>query len=343
MSQGTDAQHSAREVLDAETAAARAKLAELRRDVALVQEQLGSLDVARVVQVNEQLVLAAMRADEIAKEAVADLHRLQRMADQHNGHLRDANEQLVLKGIQAHELEARSEAAHRRQVAFLATVAHELRNPLAPIRTAANLLSRAEKEPATLERLRGIIERQVAHMARLIEDLLDAARGDVGQFRLDLAEIDLLAVIEQALEAARPLAEAREHTLQVHVPPGPVMVHADPTRLAQVFCNLLDNACKYTPKGGEITLTVLAGAEAVTIGVADNGIGISAPALPHVFDMFVQETRAHQLDKAGLGIGLAVVRSLVTAHGGNIVAHSAGEQQGSEFVVTLPLRQATAA
>ena len=151
-------------------------------------------------------------------------------------------------------------------------------------------------------------------------------------------EVDLLAVIDQSLEVARPLADARGHALHAHLPPGPLLVRGDPTRLAQVFCNLLDNACKYTPKGGEIRLTVLVGVDTVSVSVADNGIGISANDLSRVFEMFVQETRAHQLDKAGLGIGLAVVRSLVTAHGGTIVVHSAGEHQGSEFVVTLPWR-----
>src|SRR5690606_3592843 len=202
--------------------------------------------------------------------------------EQQQRNLRDANEQLVLQGLAAYELEARSEDAHRRQVRFLATVAHELRNPLAPIRTAAALLSRVEKEPATLERLRGIIERQVAHMARLIEDLLDAARGDAGAFRIEAAGVDLHSVLDHALEVAEPQAQSRGHALQVHLPPGQLLVHGDATRLAQVFCNLLDNACKYTPPGGEITLRVLVGADAVTISVADNGIGISAAALPGV-------------------------------------------------------------
>lgn len=339
MSETDDRQTSARQQVDAETRRARSKLAALRRDIALLQKQLGTLDAARMAQVNEQLVMASLRADEIASEAIADLQRLRAKSEQHQSTLRDANEQLVLKGLQAHELEARSEEAHQRQVQFLATVAHELRNPLAPIRTAAHVLSRAEKEPAMLERLGGIIERQVAHMARLIEDLLDATRGDAVGFRLDLAEVDLLDVIEQSLEVARPMAEARGHTLQVRLPKGRVTLHGDATRLAQVFCNLLDNACKYTRREGRITLDVQSGDDAVTVTVSDNGIGISAQGLPRVFEMFGQEARAKELDAAGLGIGLAVVRSLVAAHGGCIVAHSAGEGQGSEFVVTLPLRQ----
>jgi signal transduction histidine kinase len=176
-------------------------------------------------------------------------------------------------------------------------------------------------------------------MARLIEDLLDAARGNIGGFRLDWTEVDLLAVIGQSLEVAQPLVEARGHTLHVRLPPAPLTLQGDATRLAQVFCNLLDNACKYTPRGGEITLEARVGDDAVTVAISDNGIGISAEALPRVFEMFGQEARAKDVDAAGLGIGLAVVRSLVEAHGGSIVAHSAGAGLGSEFVVTLPLRQ----
>ena len=335
--EGHPAQQTGTAALQTETAAARARLAELRREIAVVQEQLVGVDVARMAEVNERLVQAALRADDIAREAVDDLQRLRRMTEQHHGRLRDTNEQLVLKGLEAHDLEVRSDEAHRNQIRFLATVAHELRNPLSPIRTAAQLLARAGGDPAILARLQGIIERQAGHMARLIEDLLDAARGDVGAFRMERQEVDLRAVLEQALEASRPAIEERGQVLVERLPNGPVLVDGDPTRLAQVFCNLLDNARKYTPRGGEVALTALAGTTEVTVSVADNGIGIHPDALPHVFDLFVREARASDLDHSGLGIGLSVVRSLVEAHGGRIEAHSAGVDGGSEFLVSLPL------
>lgn len=326
-----------RESLRAEIEAARSELAELHRDIAAARAQLGHADPERLMQANQQLVLAAMRADDIALQATKDLQRLRRMSGQNQDSLRDANEQLVLRGLEAHELEARSEAAHRKQVRFLATVAHELRNPLSPIRTAAQLLARAGGDPATLARLQGIIERQAAHMTRLVEDLLDAARGDVGAFRMERQVLDLRTVLEQALETTRPAIAERGQTLLERLPTGPILVDGDPTRLAQVFCNLLDNARKYTPRGGEVALTALAGLSEVTVSVADDGMGIAPEALTHVFDMFARESRAPDVDRSGLGIGLAVVRSLVEAHGGRIEAHSAGPDRGSEFVVSLPL------
>ena len=324
-------------LLEAETAAARSELARLRRDLARVQDQLGGLDVSRMLQVNEQLVLAAGRAEEIANAAAADVQRLRRAAANRQGVLRDANEQLVLQALDARELEAKAEEAHRRQVLFLATVAHELRNPLSPIRTAAQLLGRTGGDPEALARLQGIIERQVAHMARLVEDLLDGARGDAGTFRIERRDVDLQRVLAQALEASLPLLQERNQRLQEQRPAMPIWVSGDSTRLAQVFCNLLDNASKYTPRGGELRLSVRVAEGNVTVSVADNGIGIHPDALDHVFDLFVREPRAFDLDKAGLGIGLSVVRSLVEAHGGTIVAHSAGVDRGSEFVITLPL------
>lgn len=251
--------------------------------------------------------------------------------------LREANEQLVLAAMNARELEAQAEGAHRRQIQFLAVVAHELRNPLAPIRTAAELLDKGRHDAALMKRLKIIIERQVAHMARLVDDLLDGSRVGVGKFRLERSRIDLADVFAAAIDSCRPAMLLRRQTLIMPPLPGPLPVLADPVRLAQVFSNLLENASKYSPEGAAITLTVQSLGGVACIGIADTGIGISAEAMPHIFDLFVQGPQAWSHPNRGMGIGLAVVRNLVEAHHGSVLARSAGPDQGSEFVVTLPL------
>jgi diguanylate cyclase (GGDEF)-like protein len=250
--------------------------------------------------------------------------------------LREANEQLVIAALASQELERQVEEVHSRQIKFLAMVAHELRNPLTPIRTAAELLKRARSDDALVGRLQGVIERQVAHMARLVEDLLDGSRVSTGKFRLERDTVDLVEVLGIAVESCRPAIDKRQQQLKLALPAGPVLVQGDAVRLAQVFGNLLDNASKYTPEGGDISLAMSPADRAVVIVVADNGIGIAQEALQHVFDLFVQGTRALTAQNRGLGIGLAVVRELVEAHGGTVVATSAGKDLGSEFVVTLP-------
>jgi len=251
--------------------------------------------------------------------------------------LREANEQLLLSVLGAQQVEEQADEAQRRQIKFFAMVAHELRNPLNPIRTATELLDHAGTDEAMLARLQGIIKRQVAHMTRLIEDLLDGSRLNAGTLRIERSRVDLADIIDLAIESCRPSFDARRQRLTTRLPDGPLQVHGDPVRLAQIFTNLLDNAAKYTPEGGEIALAVVVHDHSMTATVSDNGIGISAEALPRIFDLFVQDTRARALHKGGLGIGLAVVRELVEAHGGTIVARSAGPDLGSEFVVTLPL------
>lgn len=251
--------------------------------------------------------------------------------------LREANEQLVLSAMLARDLEAQAAVAHRRQIQFLAIVAHELRNPLAPIRTAAELLDKGRHDAALMTRLKIIIERQVAHMARLVDDLLDGSRVGVGKFRLERSRIDLADVFGAAIDSCRPAMLTRRQTLAMPQLPGPLPVLADPVRLAQVFSNLLENASKYSPEGATITLTVQSLGGVACIGIADTGIGISPEAMPHIFDLFVQGPQAWPHPNRGLGIGLAVVRNLVEAHHGSVLARSGGQDQGSEFVVTLPL------
>lgn len=262
----------------------------------------------------------------------------QRELKQHQFHdLREANEQLVLSSLAAHEAQEQARQAQQRQVKFMAMVAHELRNPLAPIRTAAGLLNRARANEKQHEKLQEIIKRQLTHMARIIDDLLDGSRVDNGKFHLECAPIDLIDILNVAIDSCIPAMSAKLQHLRVELPQGPLDVNGDPVRLDQIFRNLLDNATKYTPKGGSIALTGVMIHQTAVITVSDNGIGITAEALPRVFGLFVQDQRAVAVHGGGLGIGLAVVRELVEAHGGSVVASSAGHDLGSEFVVTLPV------
>nr|WP_246312472.1 diguanylate cyclase [Aquabacterium terrae] len=251
--------------------------------------------------------------------------------------LQEANQNLVLAALSAQQLQAAAEQAHARQAEILAVVAHELRTPLAPILTAAALLGRGRADEPLLHFVQGVIERQVVHMTRLVADLLDVSRSHTGKLRLERQAVDLAVLIDAAVQACRPAMDARLQHFDVFVPAGALRVDGDPVRLTQVLCNLLDNASKYTPVGGEIGLSVQAALEEIAITVSDNGIGISAEALPRIFEPFVQDRHAVGFNGAGLGIGLTVVRELVEAHGGGVIASSAGSGFGSRFVVTLPV------
>jgi signal transduction histidine kinase len=223
------------------------------------------------------------------------------------------------------------------QADLLAVVAHELRNGLMPIRLAAAQLRSAGKDELSLVRLRVTIERQLDHMARLVGDLLDISRPGSGSLRLERVQVDMGKVLSEALAACRPGMEAREQHLQLDLPAVLPAMEGDPVRLAQVARNLLDNASKYSPRGACISVSVIAKDGALAMTVADNGIGITAEVLPHIFERFVQDPHAVAFNGAGLGIGLSVVREWVQAHGGDVIARSAGRGQGSQFVVTLPL------
>jgi PAS domain S-box-containing protein len=233
--------------------------------------------------------------------------------------------------------------ADRRKDEFLATLAHELRNPLAPILNSVAVL----KAPAATEtdqwELRNVIERQVQHMSRLLDDLLDVNRITTGKFELRKARVALAAVMEAALETSRPLIEAGGHELTVSKPPEPIDLHADLVRLAQVFGNLLNNAAKYTDRGGHIWFSAERQGDDVVVSVRDNGIGISHEALPRIFDMFSQASPALQRSQGGLGIGLSLVQGLVELHGGSVTAKSDGPGRGSEFRVRLPIGVGSAA
>ncbi len=235
-------------------------------------------------------------------------------------------------------LEAALREADRRKNEFLATLAHELRNPLAPLRTGLQLL-KLVKERSAEEQTIAMLERQLAQMVRLIDDLLDISRINHNKLELRKALIPLSSVIENAVETARPLIDARGHTLTVSLPGSPVMLDADLTRLAQVFWNLLSNSAKYTDPGGHIDLSARLVDGEIDLSVKDDGIGIPPDAFPGLFMLFAQVHRSREQTQGGLGIGLALVKGLVEMHGGHVRARSAGPGCGSEFIVRLPVAE----
>ena len=232
--------------------------------------------------------------------------------------------------------------ADRRKDEFLATLAHELRNPLAPIRNAVEVLKEANDDP-NLRWSRDVIERQVRHMSRLLEDLLDVSRISHNKLELRRERTVLAEVIQSAVETSRPIIDSGRHTLHLEVSGHSIFVDVDPVRMAQVFSNLLNNAAKYTPPGGHIHLSVVRQGSEVAISVKDDGIGIAPEMMPHIFDIFAQGQRATDGAQGGLGIGLSLSRGVVELHGGRIEARSEGRGRGSEFIVSLPLVSAPVA
>ena len=225
---------------------------------------------------------------------------------------------------------------------FLATLAHELRNPLAPIRAALQVMRLAPDDPQAIAASETIIDRQVQQMVRLIDDLLDLSRISRGKIELRKERIDLDDALQSAIETSRPLIEEYGHHLAVSLPGEPVPLNADLTRLAQVFLNLLNNAAKYTERGGQIWLSAERRGDTAVVGVRDTGIGIPPQMLPRVFEMFTQVDRSLERAQGGLGIGLTLVQRLVEMHGGSVEAHSEGAGKGSEFVVRLPVAREAA-
>ncbi|MEC4722546.1 PAS domain S-box protein [Noviherbaspirillum sp. CPCC 100848] len=226
--------------------------------------------------------------------------------------------------------------ADRRKDEFLAMLAHELRNPLAPIAAAADLLGLCRLDEARLRQTSDIIARQVRHMTELIDDLLDVSRVTRGLVKLSKAKLDAKRILSDAVEQVRPLIEARRHRLAVHTPPDTAFVLGDVKRLVQAIANLLNNAAKYTPEGGDIVLSMEVDGSHIKIVVSDNGVGMTQELQSRAFELFAQATRTSDRSQGGLGIGLALVRSLVELHGGSITVHSDGIGKGSRFVVCLP-------
>ena len=271
------------------------------------------------------------------------------------GQMREANEQLVLTTLRAQALadaagQARVAAeavrdklaatemtlrlASGRKDEFLAMLGHELRNPLAPILTALELMKMRAPDASVYER--EVIERQVRHLVQLIDDLLDVSRITSGKILLSRVPIELALVVARAIETASPLLESRRHTFTVAVPQTGLVVSADPGRLAQVIANLLTNAAKYTEPGGHVSVSACCESGWITLSVKDDGMGIPADLLLVVFDRFVQAQQTIERAQGGLGLGLAIVKSLIELHGGEVSAQSAGAGKGSEFTVRLP-------
>jgi signal transduction histidine kinase len=241
----------------------------------------------------------------------------------------------------SHKALVRAKEAERDKDNFMAAVAHEMRSPLSVIGYANSLnrLAGIERSKDQLD----VIDRQVHHLNRMIEDLLEVSRVARGKVKLERRDVDLASVIAGAVERVKPLIDSRRHTLAVQTPPRPVIVNVDSLRMIQVLGNLLTNAAKYTPDGGQIFVRVEPAGKEAVIRVRDNGIGIAAEELPRVFDLFAQSEASRDRAAGGLGIGLALARKIVEVHGGTIVAKSGGRDCGSEFTVSLPMSDATAA
>jgi len=317
-------------VLGQKTVEARAVLAALQNELSDASNRLvDTQQVEQLIEANQQLVLAILLAQ-------SDAATLPRLEDQClYQELREANAQLVLAALSAQDLHATAERALSQQKNILAMVAHELRNPLTPISMIAERMVRLPSDQ--LPRMRELIEGQVRHISKLVDDLLDVSRVSTGKLRVECQHVYMIEILNNAIGACSPLMMAKKQHFEAHLPDGALIVNGDPARLTQILSNLLTNAAKYTPAEGRIKLSVTAQADVLKIRVSDNGIGISAEVLPFIFDPYVQDEHAIGFNGSGLGIGLTVVRELVEAHGGKVVGMSEGSGKGSEFVVTLPL------
>lgn len=227
--------------------------------------------------------------------------------------------------------------ADRQKNEFIAMLGHELRNPLAPIRNAVQVMRKLDTPDPKLQWARDVVDRQLDHLVRLVNDLLDVSRIVQGKLTLQTTLVDLATVVTQAVETSQPLIDSRHHTLTVTMPEGPIYLEGDEVRLGQVISNLLDNAAKYTPEGGRTWLTAVAENENAIISIRDTGEGISTALLPHLFDAFTQATRTLDRRQGGLGLGLMIVQKIVEMHGGQVEVKSEGLGKGSEFVIRLPL------
>ncbi|GJJ01913.1 hypothetical protein RugamoR64_24510 [Duganella rhizosphaerae] len=275
-------------------------------------------------------------------EFLRQQHASAQTLESHVVQLREANEHLVLATFSAQDKQASAEDATQRQSSFLSMLAHELRNPLQPIAHANALLGKLADSNPELVRLQAIIERQIGHMSRLIEDLLDASRISSGKIGLDKAPLLLADVLAAAVEASQPQIDARQQQLKVVLPPGTTHVYGDCMRLAQVFSNLLNNASKFSPEHEVIVVTAQEVGRMVQVSVRDHGMGMPAELQPFIFDLFTQGLQSLDRAQGGLGIGLTLVRSLVEMHGGTVLAHSGGIGLGSTFNVLLPMSVAAA-
>jgi signal transduction histidine kinase len=311
----------------------------LRSKVAVLVEL--HLKRRELQELNRNLAEANRRLAEanttLQAEKTRELETLNRILQRANAELAAANRSLQTEVTERARVELALKEADRNKDEFLAMLAHELRNPLAPIHNAVQLMRRSPMKDAQIMWSRDVIGRQLAHLTRLVDDLLDVSRITRGKINLNKEVIELGALVARTVETVQPLMDERGHTLTVQVPAGIHAVLGDPTRLMQALGNVLSNAAKYTEPGGRIELTATRVAAEVEIQVRDNGIGIAADHLPTIFNLFTQLDQTSGLAQSGLGIGLALVQRLVEMHGGSVTAHSDGPGRGSEFVIRLPL------
>jgi signal transduction histidine kinase/CheY-like chemotaxis protein len=308
-------------------------LAELHRQRKKLERLYRNLEQANAKLAEAHSSLQAERSRE--------LQALNRTLERANLGLAEANAALETENAERRRVEDALREADRRKDEFLATLSHELRNPLAAIANAIQYLQLAKPDDEGLGAAHDVLGRQVAHLTRLIDDLLDISRITMGRIALRRERVDLADAVSRALETIRPLVDERRQSLVVRLPDPPVTLDADPVRIAQIVANLVTNAVKYTDDGGRIEIaagrTERDGAPCALVAVKDSGIGIAPEVLPHVFNLFSQAQPGTRDNGSGLGIGLALVRELVGLHGGDVRASSDGAGKGAEFVVRLPL------
>jgi signal transduction histidine kinase len=304
----------------------RRELRELNRTLALANEQLGAA--------NEQLAAANTT---LQAEKTRELETLNRVLQRANTELEQANQTLQNEIAERTRVEQALKAADRHKDEFLAMLAHELRNPLAPILNAVQLIRKKPLSDPQLLWSRDLIERQLGHLTRLVDDLLDVSRITRGKINLSRETVEVADLVARAVETVQPLIVERGHRLTLDVARESIRVFGDPLRLTQAVGNVLSNAAKYTENGGQINLTARQVDGIVEIRVQDTGIGIPADLQPMIFDMFTQLNHQTGRAQGGLGIGLALVRKLLEMHGGSVTAFSEGNGQGSEFLITLPV------
>jgi signal transduction histidine kinase/ActR/RegA family two-component response regulator len=300
----------------------------------MLMSMIAALLLSRRLQKGITAPLDAIAA--VAREIVSGSDyslRATKFSDDEIGVVVDAFNKMLAE-VQARSLALRD--ADQKKDEFLATLAHELRNPLAPIRHAVKLLESSGVEEQARQWARQVIARQVQRMALLLDDLLEVSRITRGRLELKVATVDLESLVEAAVETAKPLIESKQHELKIELPPQPVMLAVDALRVSQALSNLLTNAAKYTDARGQIQLTVAVSPKGVRLAVKDTGIGFESGALPGMFEMFSQVDSAIARSEGGLGIGLALVKGLVALHGGHVEGFSAGPGKGSEFVIYLP-------
>jgi PAS domain S-box-containing protein len=290
------------------------------------------VSAARWLDGSRAFVTAILRDVNDRHETDLALRESERRARENATALEELNLALKASGKTLNEMD-------RRKDEFLATLAHELRNPLAPLRNGLQLLKLATDDPELIERTRQMMDQQLSQMVRLIDDLLDVSRITNDQIHLTKELTTLDKIIRQAVETSRPIVDAQQHKLTIELPAGEVLLEADSVRLTQVFSNLLNNAAKYTPRGGTISIEGRKHDHEVIVSITDTGIGIPGDMLPRIFDMFVQVDKSLERAQGGLGIGLSLVKRLVQLHGGTVEGQSKGPGTGSKFVVRLPTAQ----